>query len=278
MDWTELPHERRRAMRVRSKGTVRIHHGDRLIRGQILDLCVGGVSIRADLPIGLASHAGEPVRIDVELHACSRQFSLAGHFLRSQAATKMIAIEFDDAASDFKDFVQDELLAAAEHDTLPRMILVDEISERRDVFAKAFRGAGCSVTEVSTPHQAIAWLEQVRFEPGLIAIADSVPQAIAEDLRSYLCEQYPETHMVAIGGSNRRSDKSGSWLCWGDARHDLHIRVGRVITAHGTRHRSIRSLPLARRRASAMRARYDWGQRPLDDPNESTFGRRSSPK
>jgi hypothetical protein len=258
MDWTELPRERRRAMRVRSKGSVRIHHGDRLIRGRIIDLCVGGVSVRADLPIGLASHTGEPVRVDVKLDACSKQFSLAGHVLRSLAATQVIAIEFDNATSAFKDFVQDELLAAAEHDTQPRMIIIDEIAKRRDVFATAFRGAGCSVTEVSTPLEAIAWLGRMRFEPGFIAIADSVPEAIAEDLRDYLCEQYPETHMVAIGGSNRRSDKSGSWLCWGDARHDLHIRVGRVITAHGARHRSIRSLPLARRRTSAMRARYDW--------------------
>jgi CheY-like chemotaxis protein len=264
MDWTELPRERRRAMRVRSKGSVHIHHADRLIRGRILDLCVGGVSLRADLPAGadfpagLASHAGEPVRVDVKLDACSKQFSLAGHILRSRAATNLIAIEFDNAASDFKDFVQDELLAAAEHDTLPRMILVDEIAERRDVFAKAFRDAGCSVTEVSSPLEAIAWLGRLRFEPGVIAIADSVPEAVAEDLRDYLCDQYPETHMVAIGGSNRSRDQSGSWLCWGDARHDLPVRVGRVITAHGARHRPIRSLPLARRRKSTIRARYDW--------------------
>ena len=265
MDWTELPRERRRAMRVRSKGSVRIHHGDRLIQGRILDLCVGGVSVRADLLIGLASHAGEPVRVEVKLDACSKQFALAGHFLRSLPETNVIAIEFDHAASDFTDFVQDELLAAAEYDTLPRMILVDKIAERRGVFAKAFRGAGCSVTEVSTPLEAIASLGQLRFEPGVIAIADSVPESIAEDLRDYLCEQYPETHMVAIGGSNRGRNQAGSWLCWGDARHDLRLRVGRVITAHGVRHRSIRSLPLARRRTSAMRARYDRRQRPLDD-------------
>jgi hypothetical protein len=254
MDWTEPPRERRRAMRVRSKGSVRIHHGDRLIRGRIIDLCVGGVSVRADLPIGLASHAGEPVRVDFKFDAGSKQFSLAGHFLRSLAETNVIVIEFDNAASDFKDFVQDELLAAAEHDTVPRMILVDEIAKRRAVFANAFRGAGCSVTEFSTPLQAIAWLGQMRFEPGVIAIADTVPESIAQGLRDHVCKQYPETHMVAIGGSNRRRDQAGSWLCWADGRGDLHLRVGRVITAHGARHRSIRSLPLARRRASAMRS------------------------
>src|SRR6185436_18330904 len=156
MDWTELPRERRRAMRVRSKGSIHLHHGARLIRGRILDLCAGGISVRAELPLELASHEGEPVRIDIKLDACSKEFSLAGHVVRSQAVTKEIAIQFDDVASDFVDCVQDELLAATEHDSLPRMILVDNVARRRGVFANAFRRAGCCVTEVSTPLEAIA--------------------------------------------------------------------------------------------------------------------------
>ncbi|HZJ67058.1 MAG TPA: hypothetical protein VFD36_26310 [Kofleriaceae bacterium] len=164
-----------------------------------------------------------------------------------------MAIEFDNAANDFVDRVQDELLAAVEHDTLPHMILVDEVAKRRSVFANAFRDAGCCVTEVSTPLEAIARLGQLRFEPGVIAIADSVPESIAVDLREYLCAQYPEAHMVAIGGSSHRRDRSGSWLSWLTTRADLRLRVGRVITAHGARHRPIRSLPLTRRRPRATR-------------------------
>jgi len=265
MDWTELPRERRRAMRVRSKGSIHIHHGARLIRGRILDLCAGGISVRAELPLELASHEGEPVRIDIKLDACSKEFSLAGHVVRSQAVTKEIAIQFDDVASDFVDCVQDELLAATEHDSLPRMILVDNVARRRGVFANAFRRAGCCVTEVSTPLEAIAWLGQSRFEPGVIAVADSVPESIAVDLREYLCEQFPETHMVAIGGSRGRRHRSASWLSWADTREDLRLRVGRVLTAHGARHRSIKSLPLLRRQAGAMLSRYDWRRRGVDD-------------
>lgn len=258
MKWTETPRERRRAIRVRSKGSIRIQHGARLIGGRILDLCVGGVSVRADLPLELAPHDGEAVRVDVKLDACSKQFSLAGHVVRSRPATRVIAIAFDNATNEFKDCVQDELLAAVKHDAVPRMILVDKVAKRRGVFADAFRGAGCSVTEVSTPLEAIAWLGQSQFEPGVIAIADSVPESIAHDLRQYLCEQYPETHMVAIGGSRRTHDQSSSWLSWADGRKDLRLRVGRVITAHGARHRSTRSQPMARHLTGAMRARYDW--------------------
>jgi CheY-like chemotaxis protein len=244
MEWTEPPRERRRAMRVRSKGSVGIHHGARLIRGRILDLGVGGVC--AELPIGFASNPGEPVRVDVKLDAWSKQFSLAGQVLRSLEATGVIAIQFRKVPSDFVDCMQEELLAAAKHDAAPQLLLVDPVAERRRVFASAFRGAGCAVTEVSTPLEAIAWVEQLRFEPGVIAIADSVPESIAEDLREFLGQQHPVAHMVAIGASGRRRDHGASWLSWVNTRDDLRLRVGRVITAHGARRRSIRSLPPAR--------------------------------
>jgi hypothetical protein len=253
-DWTETPRELRRTMRVRSKGSVRIRDGARLIRGRILDIGVGGLSVRAEVPIGFASLARTSVRVDVSLDACTKQFSLAGHVLRSEAATKEIAIEFDEVPRGFEDCVKDELLAAVEHDTLPRMILVDTVAKRRGVFAKAFRGAGCSVTEVSTPLEAIARLGQLRFEPGVIAIADSVPESIAADLREFLCEHHPEAHMVAISGSSRRRHRGESWLSWADTGDDLPLRVGRVITAHGTRRRSMKSLPLA---SSGTRARRE---------------------
>lgn len=253
MDWTETPRERRRTMRVRSKGSVHIRHRARLIRGRILDLGVGGINVHAELPIGLALLAGESVHVDVKLDACSKEFSLSGHVLRSLAATKAIAIEFDEIPSNFEDCVQDELLAAVEHDAVPRMILVDMAAKRRGKFANAFRGAGCCVTEVSTPLEAIARLGQLQFEPGVIAIADSVPESIAEDLREFLCEQHPEVHMVAIGRSNRGRDRMGSWLSSADTRDDLRLRVGRVITAHGARRRSTKSLPFTSRGTSAMR-------------------------
>jgi CheY-like chemotaxis protein len=254
MDWTETPRELRRTMRVRSKGSVRIREGARLIRGRILDIGVGGISVRAEVPIGFASPVRMPVRVDVSLDACSKRFSLTGHVLRSRAATNVIAIEFDELPSGFEDFVQDELLAAVEHDALPRMILVDTVAKRRGVFANAFRGAGCSVTEVSTPLEAIAQLGQLRFEPGVIAVADSVPESIAADLREFLCEHHPEAHMVAISGSSRTRDPGESWLSWADTRDDLALRVGRVITAHSTRRRSMKSLPLA---STGTRARHE---------------------
>jgi hypothetical protein len=247
MKWTEPPHERRRTMRVRSKGSVRFRHGAQLIRGRILDLGVCGVCVRIEEPVGLGVYIGESVRLEVRLDARQKSYALDGRVLRSRAATGVIAVELNGVPSDFESCVADELVAAGKHDALPHMILVDVAVGRRHAFARAFRYAGCHVTEVATPLEAIAQLGQLRFEPGVIAIADSVPESIAEDLRSFLGREHPEAHMVAIGRSNRYPKLGGSWLSWAGTRDDLELRVGRVITAHESRRRSTKSLPRARR-------------------------------
>lgn len=247
MDWTETPRERRRRMRVRSKGSVRFRHGAQLIRGRILDLGMGGICLRVEPPVGSGVHIGEPVRLEVRLDAGARHHALDGRVLRSVAATGVIAVELDGVPSDFERCVEEELVAAGKHDAVPHMILVDHAAGRRHAFARAFRSAGCHVTEVSTPLDAIAQLGRSQFAPGVIAIADSVPESIAEDLRAFLGREHPEAHMVAIGSSNRRPCLGGSWLSWVNTRNDLELRVGRVITAHESRRRSTKSLPRARR-------------------------------
>jgi hypothetical protein len=153
-----------------------------------------------------------------------------------------MAIGFDAVPDDFEDCIQDELLAAVEHDILPRMILVDTVDGRRNKIAGAFRSAGCHVTEASTPLEAIAHLGGSRFELGLIAIADTVPETVAEQLREFLLDEHPGAHMVSIGRSAAHRDPAASWLCSTDVREDLlQTRVGRVMTAHGSRRRSTMS-------------------------------------
>lgn len=242
MAWMVTPHELRTAMRVRSKASIRIHCGTRVIRARVVDLAVGGVCVRTDLPFGLVGLIGGLVRVDLRLDTCaSRQFALLGRVLRVSLPTRSIAIGFDAVPEDFEDFVQDELLAAVVHDSLPRMILVDTHGKRRNTIANAFRSAGCDVTEASTPLEAIAHLGGSRFELGLIAIADTVPETVAEQLREFLLAEHPGAHMVAIGRSAARRGPAESWLCSTNALDDLQTRVGRVITAHGSRRQSTTS-------------------------------------
>jgi PleD family two-component response regulator len=108
-----------------------------------------------------------------------------------------MAIGFDAVPGDFEDCVQDELLAAVEHDALPDMILVDTVGGRRSKIANAFRNAGCHVTEASTPLEALAYVRGSRSELGLIAIADTVPETVAEQLRESLLDEQPGAHVAA---------------------------------------------------------------------------------
>lgn len=238
MAWMKTPHDSRKAMRVRSKASICIHGGARMVRGRVIDLAVGGVCVRAHPPFGPVGVIGALVRVHLRLDACaSKQFALVGRVLRVNLPTGNIAIGFDAVPEGFEDFVQDELLAAVMHDSLPRMILVDTRGKRRNTIANAFRSGGCDVTEASTPLEAIAHLGGSRFELGLIAIADTVPETVAEELREFLLAEHPGAHMVAIGRSAAHRGPAESWLCSTNVFDDLQTRVGRVITAHGSRRR-----------------------------------------
>jgi hypothetical protein len=210
-----------------------------VILGRLVDMSVGGIRVRTELPIGVI---GELVRVDLTLDAgTSKHFALLGRLLRVSVPTRRMAIGFDAVPEAFEDCVQDELLAAVKHDTLPRMILMDTAEGRRDKFASAFRHAGCHVTEASTPLEAIAHLGGSRFEPGLIAIADSVPETVAEQLREFLLDEHPDAHMVSIGASAQHRAPAASWLCSTNGRGDLQTRVDRVMIAHGSRRQATMS-------------------------------------
>ncbi len=238
MAWSEKPHELRREMRVRSKASACLLSGALAIRGRVIDLARNHVCVRADLPFGLSGLIGELVYVDLRFDACPTKFSLIGRVNRMDSSAGMIEIEFEFMPEGFEDFVEDELVAAAVHDSLPRMILVDSRGRQRSTIADAFRRAGCEVAEASTPLEAIAYLGGSRFELNLIAVADTFPEKVAEELREFLLDEHPGAHMVSIGRSAMRRAPAASWLCSTSGLDDLQVRVDRVMTAHGSRRRS----------------------------------------
>jgi hypothetical protein len=233
------PREMRRTVRVRSKGSIQLHRGARAIRGRVVDLATGGLCLHADIGTDLGDLVGQRVPIVLRLDASSAvPFVLRGRVLRATTTTRLVAIQLDDVPASFEACVRDEVAAARTYDAAPHVIIVDAACETRELIAHAFRTGGCQVVEVSTPWQAIDELDHGRFEPGVIAIADTVPEAIANDLRAFMRREYPEAHMVAIGTSAHNRDPAGSWISTRDPKGDVAIRVGRVITAHAGRHRA----------------------------------------
>ena len=241
MKWSGAvpPREMRRAMRVRSKGSIQLRRGTRTIRGRVVDLSSGGVCLRADESIDVGELVGQHVAVALRFDASPPSlFALRGHVVRASSDTRFVAVALYDVTSEFEDRLRDEVVAACAYDAMPHVIIVDATVETRQLIASAFRAGGCQVTEVSTPSEAIAELDHGRFEPEVIAIADTVPESVADDLRAVIRHEHPEAHMVAIGTTAQHRDPSGSWISTRDPKGDVAIRVGRVITAHAARHRA----------------------------------------
>jgi hypothetical protein len=186
MAWLDSPHDARRTMRVRANGSARLHCGPEVVRGHIHDAATGGVNIRADVPLGTAHLRGRSVKIDLHFdRGAANHFVLEGRVLRVAVATRTVVVAFDAIPCDYEDFIQDALLAL-EHERAPCMILVDVDRSRRGTIAGTFRIAGCEVTEVDTPLDAIARLARLDHQPELVAISDEFPESVAEDLRDLM--------------------------------------------------------------------------------------------
>jgi PleD family two-component response regulator len=68
------------------------------------------------------------------------------------------------------------------------IILVDATPRRRAPVADAFRSAGYDVVEAATPAEAVMRLADSTDEPELIALAETLPETAAEELRELLLQ------------------------------------------------------------------------------------------
>jgi len=125
----------------------------------------------------------------------------------------------------------DEIVTASHcHRRVLSIVLVDATSARRDDMAEAFRAAGCAVIAVSTPLEAIVRLGESHFEPDLIAIADSLPATISEELRRFVDAEHPRAKLVTIGDGASAPLGLAHWLSAANPAGDLATRIRTVLT------------------------------------------------
>jgi CheY-like chemotaxis protein len=167
-----------------------IHVGE-IARGRVVDVSAGGLRVQ------LQGHApsdclGARVGIDLRIDgAAAAWFRLYGRVGRVEA-DGTLAIAFLQVPADFEDALQSELVAVLESEATDRVLLVDPVPWRRARMAARLRASGCVVTEVSTPLEAIAHLGESRARPFAVAIADTIPENVAEELRAYIGEAHAE--------------------------------------------------------------------------------------
>jgi hypothetical protein len=185
----------RAAQRVQARGNAVIH-GDRFGRARILDISATGVRVHLSGPYG-PYRRGE--RLDLELRfdgARGGWWTLRGVVVSVDGGE--IALALEAAPADFEDQIQTQLLANFEAADGADVLLVDSVPVRRAETADSFRASGRRVSAVATPLDAIDHLGESRHHPRLIAIADTVPSGIAEELRTYMRREYPSIGLMRM--------------------------------------------------------------------------------
>ncbi len=220
--------ERRKHVRLCPKGTVSIRTHDFDVRGRLANVSNGGLcaTTLVTAPERVLGRAAElEVRFDTQ-HA--EWLRISGKIVRIGATS--IALAFDGVPSGFAVLIDHALTASNRNDRVLSLVIVDATIERRLRMAEAFRAAGCAVVDVSTPLEAIVRLGEFHFEPDVIAIADSLPTLIAEDLRTFVGHEHPRAKLITIGDDAAAPEGIAHWLSSLDPGDDLGARVRELLT------------------------------------------------
>jgi CheY-like chemotaxis protein len=194
--------DRRQHVRVVANGSA-IVQGSAATRGRLLNISSGGMLMR--LGEGESGYrCGEHVTVEVHLDR-TRATWLRFHGEIARAGHLELAISFTAVPSDFADVIQDALVSALEGATLAHVLLVDPNTERRTPFAALLRRAGCRVTEVVTPLDAIAQLGGSAIHSWVVAIASTVPASTADELQHFLAESDALLEIRMLGSKSPTS-------------------------------------------------------------------------
>ena len=201
--------ERRRHFRAQVGASAVVHASRIALRGQVVDLSLGGVRVRRsddELP---CPSFGTPATIELELGKTG-WVTQDGWIQRSTLDELVIA--FDRVAPQIEDLIEEEVLANIEAQTRPRMVVVDPAPERRQRMVQALRDAGCDSYEASTPLEAIDLVGRPHNHITGIAVAEQLTQTDGGELMDFFAETNPGIRLAMIAeatGENPRVTRDG---------------------------------------------------------------------
>ena len=95
--------------------------------------------------------------------------------------------------------------------------------------AEAFRAALGAVLEVAMPLEAVVRLGESRFDPDLIAIADSLPSIARDELRRFVERERPSAKVVTIGDDDTAPPGDDRWLSASSPKGELVARIRTLL-------------------------------------------------
>jgi CheY-like chemotaxis protein len=202
-------------------------HGPSALHGRLVDLSIGGICLIVEgsvSPLALRDR----VHVSVRLDGVGLWFRVGGSVARIDPCglTTVLAIELFLVPQDFEDLVQNELLSVLECTCEPQILLVDAVSVRRGLVARAFRATGCGVIEVSSALEAIHEIDASRLHLWAVVIADTAIASRADDLRRFLRETYPRVPLIVLGVGRRTRTRLAV-----DRIPDLALQVHGLVTS-----------------------------------------------
>ena len=190
--------DRRGSPRVTARGSVIVDHH----RAKITDVSASGVRVARCEPRA-AYEVDESIGLMVRFDgARGRWWRTQGRVVRVEADGSVV-VAFRDVPPGLVDAVRAELQDAADGEDVARVLVVDPDAGRRGRLAASFRAAGLRVTEAATPLDAIVCLSESRGYPHTVAIADTIPARVADELRTYLELEHADLALVRTPGDRR---------------------------------------------------------------------------
>jgi hypothetical protein len=187
--------ERRKHPRIELKGTAILLAGEYAVRGRLINLSVGGF-LASTLVTPPEPLLGRPLDIELRLDdRLAEWIRLEGEIVR--IANDRVAIRFHGTPA-LARLVEGMTSASRARDRVIAVILIDEDATRRQLLADGFRMVGCSLIEAATSLEAIVRLGESSFEPDVIAVADSIPAATANEMREFVGRHHPHVKLVSI--------------------------------------------------------------------------------
>ena len=187
--------ERRKHARIALKGTAILLAGEHAVRARLVNLSEGGL-LGSTLVTPPRRLLGRSVDIELRLDDRLSQWNrLEGKIVR--ITNERVAICFNATPALVR--LVDEMTAASRaKERVISVILIDEDAARRKLLAEGFRIVGCTLIEAATSLEAIVRLGESSFEPDVIAVADSIPAATANEMREFVGRNHPHVKLVSI--------------------------------------------------------------------------------
>jgi hypothetical protein len=220
--------ERRSSIRISPKGSVILSVGPHQHHARISNISRHGMLALTAMPIA-SDAADRPIDVQLRLDNASAEWlRLRGRVTRVDDCA--VAISFTTVPDEFANLMIDSSRASHGHRRVLSLVLVDATASRRLAMAEAFRSAGCAVIDVATSLEAIVRLGEARFEPDVIAIADSLPAATADEMRQFVEAGHPNAKLVTIGDATTDPGGLPHWLS--AMPDDLVARVRKLLGGH----------------------------------------------